>query len=153
MGANIPLLTGRQHLHLHPDCNHHQGRSRTLQRLRVSTGVCTLSFAQDACNLLTLCTARADSWIATPTARVVACRWRGDMARNNVLTRSFTFSNPEHWRLCDATEDVETPAKYRSLHGGVREDSQAFLQAPVSRQNDSTMQGMLLRRPDRTSNC
>lgn len=72
MGANIRLLTGRQHQHLHSDRNHDRGPSRTLQRLRISIAVCTFPFARDICNLLTLCTSRADSWIVMPTARVVA---------------------------------------------------------------------------------
>jgi hypothetical protein len=46
MGANILLLTGRRHLHPPPHCNHDRGLSRTLQRLRISTAVCTFPFAR-----------------------------------------------------------------------------------------------------------
>jgi hypothetical protein len=70
--AKFPLLTGQQHLHLHPDRNHDRGLNTTLQCLRVSTAVRTLLFVRDACNLLTLCIARADSWIVLPDVRVVA---------------------------------------------------------------------------------
>jgi len=131
MGANILLLTGRQHLHPPPERNHDRGLSRTLQRLRTSTAVWTLSFARGVCNLLTLCTARADSWIIMPTARLDACRcvvtWRA-----SVLTRLSTFSTNtdyEDRRSCNLTENAETPAKCRRPHDGVHEDLQAFLQA------------------------
>ena len=69
MGANMSLFTGRRHLHPHPDRNHNRGLSRTLQRLRISAAVCTLPFALAICNLLTLCIARAETWIVMPTAR------------------------------------------------------------------------------------
>ncbi|KAM0706783.1 hypothetical protein Q7P35_006113 [Cladosporium inversicolor] len=109
MGANISLLTGRQHLHSHPDRNHNQGLSRTLQRLRTSAAVCTLPFAREICNLLTLCTARAlrlGSSCRLPDASLEdgEVTWR---ASASALTRSSAFSaNTEDWRSCNVTTDA-----------------------------------------------
>lgn len=124
MGANIATLTGRQHLHPHPDRNHNQGLSRTLQRLRICSAVCTLPFAPGICNLLTLCTARAlrpGSSCRLPEASLEdgEATWRASAI---ALTRSSTFStNTEYWRPCNVTTDAAPPVRCRYLEDGVPE--------------------------------
>ena len=122
MGANMSLLTGRRHLHPHPDRNHNRGLSRTLQRLRISAAVCTLPFARGICNLLTLCTARAlrpGSSCRLPEGSLEdgEVTWRA-----SALTRSSTFStNTEDWRPCNVITDAAPPVNCRCLYDGVPE--------------------------------